>query len=76
MIAPVLSLLKTQKASAVVVVPDVRDTWWSVLKEGEQSSIYITQPDQCDAFLSTKRNGNRMLEKFKFRFLAVKLKFV
>ena len=76
MIAPVLSLLKSQKASAVVVVPDVRDTWWSVLKEGEQSSIYITQPDQRDAFLSTKRNGNRMFEKFNFKFLAVKLKYV
>ena len=76
MIAPVLSLLKSQKASAVVVVQDVRDTWWSVLKEGEKSSIYITQPDQRDAFLSTKRNGNRMFEKFDFKFLAVKLKYV
>jgi hypothetical protein len=76
MIAPVLSLLKSQKASAVVVVPDIRDVWWSTLKEGEVSSLTITQPEQGDAFMSTKRNGNRMFEKFKHKFLAVKLNFM
>ena len=76
MIAPVLSLLKSQKTSAVVVVPDIRDVWWSTLKEGEVSSLTITQPEQGDAFMSTKRNGNRMFEKFKHKFLAVKLNFM
>ena len=76
MIAPVLSLLKSQKASAVVVVPDIRDVWWSTLKEEKVSSLTITQPEQGDAFMSTKRNGNRMFEKFKHKFLAVKLNFM
>jgi hypothetical protein len=58
------------------VVPDIRDVWWSTLKEGEVSSLTITQPEQGDAFMSTKRNGNRMFEKFKHKFLAVKLNFM
>ena len=75
LIAPILSLLKSQKAKAVVIVPEVRDAWWSVLKEGEIDSMYITLPDESEAFLSTKKNGYRMFEKFKFRFLAVLLNF-
>ena len=48
---------------------------WTVLQEGEIDSMYITLPDESEAFLSTKKNGYRMFEKFKFRFLAVLLNF-
>ena len=75
MIAPVLSP-KVRKASTVVVVPDIRDVWWSTLKEGELSSLTITQPEQGDTFMSTKRNRNRMFEKLKYKILAVKLNFM
>ena len=43
LIAPVLSLLKSQKAKAVLIVPDVRDVWWSVLREGEKAFVRLTK---------------------------------
>ena len=53
-IAQVHSLLKPHAAKAVVIVPEVRDVWWSVLREGEVASFCITQPEQTEAFLSSE----------------------
>ena len=75
MIHSVLAILKSQKVSAVVVIPNVQESWWSILKEGEVECFHFAKPNQADVFMSTKRNGNRMFENFQSAFLAVLVNF-
>ena len=56
-ISSIIALLKDQKATAVVLVPDIRPSWWSILQEGEKDSFYCMPPRVTDAFISTERNG-------------------
>ena len=75
LVSPILSLLKEQKASATLILPDIKASWWSVLKQGEKASMCVGKAGTQNAFISTKKNGIQIMETFAFDMLAVRICF-
>ena len=75
LVSPILSLLKEQKASATLILPDIKASWWSILKQGKKASMCVVKAGTQNAFISTKKSGIQIMETFAFDVLAVRICF-